>query len=71
MRGYTSDNFIGGIDIGGLFTACAMFKKWYQMELMGVFDFMIVNGRPTWDMWNEIMLDCFKLDNVQFSFDRS
>ena len=48
---------MGGVDnldkdkcIGGSFTGRAMFKKWYRMGLMGIFDFMIVNGRQAWNM---------------------
>jgi hypothetical protein len=51
LKGYASNNFMGGVDnmdkdkkIGGSFTFRAMFKKWYCIGLMGVFDFMIVNG---------------------------
>jgi hypothetical protein len=48
---------MGGVDnldkdkcIGGSFTGRAMFKKWYRMGLMGIFDFMIVNGRQALNM---------------------
>lgn len=46
------DNFMGGVDnadkdkkIGSSLTCCLMFKKWCRMGLIGVFDFMPVNGR--------------------------
>ena len=48
---------MGGVDnmdkdkkLGGSFTKFAHFKKWYRMGLLGVFDFMIVNGRIAWNM---------------------
>jgi hypothetical protein len=51
------ENFMGCVDsidkdmtIGGSYTSHAMFIKWYRMGLMGVFDFMIVNGRQAWNM---------------------
>ena len=36
--------------IGGSFTKKELFKKWYLMGLMGIFDFMLVNGRIAWNM---------------------
>jgi hypothetical protein len=52
LKRYTWDNFMGGVDnidkdkkIGGSFGKKAMFKKWYLTGLMGLFDFMLVNGR--------------------------
>jgi hypothetical protein len=46
---------MGGVDntdkekcIGRSLTGWAMFKKWYQMGLMGIFDFMVVNGQQAW-----------------------
>ena len=36
--------------IGGSFTKKAFFKKWYRMGLLGIFDFMVVNGRAGWNM---------------------
>lgn len=57
LKRYTHDNFMGGVDnvdkdkkIGGSFTKKALFKKWYLMGLMGIFDFMLVNGRIAWNM---------------------
>jgi hypothetical protein len=57
LKRYTRDNFMGGVDnvdkdkkIGGSFTKKALFKKWYLMGLMGIFDFMLVNGRIAWNM---------------------
>ena len=56
LKWYILDRFMGGVDnvdkdkcICGSFTGRAMFKKWYHMGLMGVFDFMIVNGRQAWN----------------------
>jgi hypothetical protein len=60
LKRYTADNFMGGVDnvdkdkkIGGAFTKKSMFKKWYRMGVLGVFDFMIVNGRVAWNMSSE------------------
>ena len=39
-----------GKSIGTSCVRHAMFKKWYQMGLMGNFDFMVVNGRQAWNM---------------------
>jgi hypothetical protein len=57
LKRYSSDNFMGGMDnmdkdkkIGGSFTSRALFRKWYRMGLIGIFDFMIVNGRQAWNM---------------------
>ncbi len=57
LKRYTRDNYMGGVDnmdkdkkLGGSFTKFAHFKKWYKMGLLGVFDFMIVNGRIAWNM---------------------
>ena len=50
LKRYINDNFMGGVDklirtkIGRAFTKKAIFKKWYHMGLLGVFDFMLVNG---------------------------
>jgi hypothetical protein len=48
---------MGGVDnvdkdkkIGGGFTKKALFKKWYRMGVLGVFDFISVNGRVAWNM---------------------
>lgn len=53
-----TNNYVAGVDntgkvkcISGSFTSRAMFKKWYQMGLMGVFDFMLVNGRVVWNIY--------------------
>ena len=50
LKRYTHDNLVGGVDnvdkdkkIGGAFTKKAMFKKWYQMGIRGLFDFMVVH----------------------------
>ena len=52
LKCYATDNFMGrdvntdnDKKIGGSFTSQAMFKKWYWMGLMEVFDVMIINGR--------------------------
>ena len=73
LKRYTSDNFMGGVDnvdkdkkIGGSFTKKALFKKWYLMGLMGIFDFMIVNGRQAWNMSTSTKTERFKLDNAKF-----
>jgi hypothetical protein len=59
LKQYTRDNFMGGVNnvdrdkdkkIGAAFTKKALFKKWYLMGLMGLFDFMFVNGRVAWNM---------------------
>ena len=46
LKKYSSDNFMGGVDnmdkdkkIGGSFSSRALFRKWYRMVLMGIFDF--------------------------------
>ena len=44
------DNMDKDKKIGGSFTSRALFQKWYCMGLMGIFDFMIVNGRQAWNM---------------------
>ena len=36
------------------------------MGLMGIFDFMIVNGRQAWNMSTATKTECFKLDNSKF-----
>jgi hypothetical protein len=36
--------------MGGSFTRKVHFKKWYRMGLLGIFDFMAVNGRMAWNM---------------------
>ena len=73
LKRYSSDNFMGGVDnmdkdkkIGGSFTSRALFWKWYRMGLMGIFDFMIVNGRQAWNMSTSTKTECFKLDNAKF-----
>eukprot|EP00956_Cyclotella_meneghiniana_P008474 scaffold11429_cov48-Cyclotella_meneghiniana.AAC.4 len=62
LKLYTKDNNMGGVDnldkdksLGGSFTAKAMFRKWYRMGLMGILDFMIVNGRQAWIMSARMM----------------
>ena len=52
--------------IGGSFTSSALFRKWYRMGLMGIFDFMIVNGRQAWNMSTAMKTERFKLDNAKF-----
>ena len=52
--------------IGGSFMSGALFQKWYCMGLMGIFDFMIVNGRQTWNMSTTTKTERFKLDNAKF-----
>jgi hypothetical protein len=73
LKQYSADNFMGGVDnmdkdkkIGGSFTSRALFRKWYRMGLMGIFDFMIVNGRQAWNMSTETKTERFKLDNAKF-----
>lgn len=73
LEHYATDSFMGGVDnmdkdkkIGGSFTNCAMFQKWYQMILMDVFGFMLVNRRQAKDMSTDVIEDRFKLNNVQF-----
>ena len=44
------DNVDKDKKIGSLFQKKAMFKKWYLTGLMGLFDFMLVNGRIAWNM---------------------
>ena len=73
LKCYVTNNFMGGVDnmdkdkkIGGSFTSWAMFKKWYRMGLMGVFDFMIVNNRQPLNMLTSTIEDHFKLDNSHF-----
>ena len=72
LKKYSSDNFMGGVDnmdkdkkIGGSFTSRALFQKWYRMGLMGIFDFMIVNGQQAWNMSTDTKTDQFKLDNAK------
>ena len=36
------------------------------MGLMGIFDFMIVNGRQAWNMSTDTKTDQFRLDNAKF-----
>ena len=64
---------MGGVDnldkdkcIGGSFTGRAMFKKWYRMGLMGIFDFMVVNGRQAWNMSVMDHEDRFAMTNGLF-----
>ena len=73
LKRYSSDNFMGGMDnmdkdkkIGGSFTSRLLFRKWYCMCLMGIFDFMIVNGRQAWNMSTSTKTERFKLDNAKF-----
>jgi hypothetical protein len=62
---------MGGVDnidkdkrIGGSFTGRAMFKKLYRMGLMGIFDFMVVNGQQAWNMSTKLHDD----RNIQTNF---
>ena len=78
LKKYSSNNFMGGVDnmdkdkkIGGSFTSRALFWKWYQMGLMGIFDFMVVNGRQAWNMSTTTKTDRFRLDNAKFFFGTS
>jgi hypothetical protein len=73
LKRCSSDNFMGGVDnmdkdkkIGGSFTSHDLFWKWYRMGLVGIFDFMIVNGRQAWNMSTSMKTECFKLDNAKF-----
>jgi hypothetical protein len=73
LKLYTKDNYMGGVDnldkdkcIGGSFTGRAMFKKWYRMGLMGIFDFMVVNGRQAWNMSGMEHEDRFAMTNGMF-----
>ena len=73
LKKYSSDNFMGGVDnmdkdkkIGGSFTSRALFQKWYQMELMGIFNFMVVNERQAWNMSTTTKTERFRLDNAKF-----
>ena len=73
LKRYSSINFMGGMHnmdkdkkIGGSFMSCALFWKWYHMGLMGIFNFMIVNGRQVWNMSTTMKTECFKLDNAKF-----
>ena len=52
LKRYTRDNFIGGVNhvdkdkkIGSTYTKKEVFKMWYRLGVLGIFDFMIVNGR--------------------------
>jgi hypothetical protein len=63
LKRYTTDNFMEGVynvdkdkKIGGGFTKKALFKKRYRMGVLGVFDFMTVNGRVAWNM--AVMQEC-------------
>ena len=67
LKRYSSDNFMGGMDnmdkdkkIGGSFTSPALFQKWYCMGLMGIIDFMIVNGRQARNMSTTTKMEHFK-----------
>ena len=73
LKKYTSDNYMGGVDnvdkdkcIGRSLTGRAMFKKWYRMGLMGIFDFMVVNGRQAWLMLTRIHDGRYVLTNGCF-----
>ena len=76
LKRYTSDNFMGGVDnvdkdkkIGGGFTKKALFKKWYRMGVLGIFDFMSVNGRVAWNMAANVVdagMRRFNLTNWKF-----
>jgi len=56
LKRHTCDNFMGGVDNidkeknGGSFPRKTQFKKWYQMGLLGILDFMTVNGKMAWNM---------------------
>lgn len=70
---YTTDNFMGGVDshdkdksIGGSFVSRAGFCKWYRMGLMGVFNFMAVNGRQCWNMSCKMIEGRAVLSNSEF-----
>ena len=63
------DNMEKDKKLGGSFTKFAHFKKWYPMGLLGVFDFMIVNGRIAWNMSAEddhCRVRCFIKSNWAF-----
>jgi hypothetical protein len=73
LKRYSSDNFMGGVDnmdkdkkIGGSFASLALFRKWYRMGLMGIFNFVIINGRQAWNMSTATKTERFKLDNAKF-----
>ena len=73
LKRYSSNNFMGGMDnmdkdkkIGRSFTLRKLFWKWYCMGLMGIFNFMIVNGRQAWNMTTAMKTECVKLDNAKF-----
>lgn len=57
LKIYTHKNFMGRVEnadkdkkIVGAVTKKAVFKKWYQMGILGVFNFMVVNGQVTWNI---------------------
>ena len=76
LKRYTTDNFMGGINnvdkdkkIGGGFTKKALFKKWYRMGVLCVFDFITVNGQVAWNMAahdNDAGMRRFPLTNWKF-----
>ena len=73
LKCYATDNFMGGVDnmdkdkkIGGSYMANSMFKKMYPTAEIGVFYFMIVDGRQAWNMLKSILEDHFTLDNSHF-----
>ena len=76
LKRFTTDNFMGGVDnvdkdkkVGGGFTKKALFKKWYRMGVLGVFDFMSVNGRVAWNMAaqdDDARMRCYPLTNWKF-----
>jgi len=75
MKRYTSDDFMDGVDnidkdkkIGGSFTSRALFWKRHCMGLMGILNFMIVNGRQAWNMSSSTKTERFKLDNAKFQW---
>jgi hypothetical protein len=68
---------MGGVDninknkkIGGLFGKNAMFKKWYVTGLIGLFDFVLVNGQMACNMSVTDKHDIFVLgiDQLDISF---
>jgi hypothetical protein len=73
LKLYTKDNYMGGVDnldkdksLGGSFTSRAMFRKWYRMGLMGILDFMIVNGQQAWIMSARMMEHRYFITNGFF-----
>ena len=60
------DNMDKDKKIGGSLMSRALFRKWYRMGLMGIFDFIIVNIRQAWNISTTMKTECFKLDNAKF-----